>query len=388
MSSSPADAPAGGGAPPAEPPVTFLDMPCDLVSCLGPVANTPGYAEEMDGTQCICRTARDDTMLGAATANLRYGRLGRMRSRLQYACMMNDEPRVSWLLDCGARHVAAAAEDGYKNGAALVRRLAADPLVDARDALVASVHVGAADLVAPLVARITHLEGAAAVDRATFEMLNVASWRGHVGVVAALLAAGADVDAPGADGSSSLTEAACNGHLETVQALVAAGADINRRDDNGGSAASYAIRGGCEAVAAYLCALPQAAPGTHIAAAAWLGDVELVRNFIARGADVEERGSRDRTCLALAARRGHVEVVCVLLEAGADVAAVTRHYIKSVLDHSVGKPAILALLLERFVLGGDAARQRQLNRALRRALSDDTPAGAQCVGLLVKAGAI
>jgi hypothetical protein len=89
-------------------------MPCDLLTCLGPVASTPGYAEEVDGTQCLCRAARDDTMLGAATADLRYEtRYAIIRSRLAYACSVNDEARIAWLLECGARDVAAAAEDGY-----------------------------------------------------------------------------------------------------------------------------------------------------------------------------------------------------------------------------------------------------------------------------------
>ncbi len=382
------DAPAGGGAPPAAP-YTFLDMPCDLVTCLGPVASTPGYAEEMDGTQHICRAARDDAMLGAATADLRYeARVGPTRSRLAYACKMNDEARVSWLLDCGARHVAAATERGYKGGAALVRRVAGDPRVDASEALVAAAFVGATKLIPLLLARGARLSAAMDLGDDTFTALEAASTRGQREMVAALLAAGADVDAADDSGGTALILAAFNGHLEVVQALEAAGADVNRRDADGCSAAAWAITYGHEAVAAYLCRLPQADPSRHIAAAAWLGDVELVRRFIARGADVEGRDWGQRTCLGLAAKRGHVEMVRVLLAAGADVAAVTWHNNTSVLDFSVGKPAILALLLGRFVVGGDAARQRQLNSALRRAWSDDTPEGLQCVGLLVKAGAV
>jgi hypothetical protein len=151
-------APAGSGGAPPEAPYTFLDMPCDLLTCLGPVASTPGYAEEMDGTQRLCRAAHDDAMLGAATADLRYkARQGGPRSRLRYACRMNDETRVAWLLECGARDVRAAVEEGYTGGEALVRRLSGDPLVDATHALVAAAFVGAAELVAPLVTRGAHI---------------------------------------------------------------------------------------------------------------------------------------------------------------------------------------------------------------------------------------
>jgi ankyrin repeat protein len=82
-----------------------------------------------------------------------------------------------------------------------------------------------------------------------------------------------------------------------------------------------AVFQGREQVAAYLCALPLAEPDAHIVAACWLGDVHRVRDFIARGASVEERDMIGATCLMLAAMGGHVEVVRALLAAGADVDA-------------------------------------------------------------------
>jgi ankyrin repeat protein len=376
------------GAPP-EAPYTFLDMPCDLLSCLGPVASTPGYAEEMDGTQRLCRTARDDAMLGAATADLRYAaRQGGHRSRLRYACRKNDEARVAWLVECGARDVCAAAEEGYTGGAALVRRLALHPLVDATQALVAAARVGVAELVEPLVARGAHVEDAVVVDGMRRTALRGASAWGHVEVVAALLAAGAAVDAATAKGITALMLAAVRGHLEVTQALVAAGADVNLRDQHGYSAAAWATIEGRAPVAAYLCRLPQAEPSAHIAAACSLGDVELVQGLIARGADVEQRDWTGATCLALAAARGHVEVVAALLAAGADVAAVSRYYGDSVLSCSVDHPAVLALVLERFEVGGNAARQAQLNRAYYLACSRATQAGNECAVMLHRAGAV
>jgi hypothetical protein len=376
-------------APRPSPPFTFLDMPCDLLTCLGPVASTPGYEREVDGTQCLCRTARDDTMLGAATADLRYKRWGGTRSRLAYACTMNDHARVAWLVECGARDVAAAAADGYTGGAALVRRLAGDPLVDATAALVAAVRVGSADVVALLVARGAQLEGALYYGGlGSMTPLRAASWQGHLEVVAALLAAGAAVDAADGNGMTALMHAASNYHLEVVQALVAAGADVNRRMADGASAAALAVFQGREQVAAYLCALPQAVPGPHIAAAAWLSDVQRVRDFIARGASVEERDWVGRTCLMLAAQRGHMEVVRVLLGAGADVAAAGGKLLGStVLSCAVGHPAILALLLARFEVGGDETRQAQLNTAYAEAVELATPEGEESARMLLAAGA-
>jgi ankyrin repeat protein len=348
------DSAAGGGVPPEAPP-TFLDMPCDLLSCLGPVASTPDYEREVDGMQCLCTTARDDTMLGAATADLRYTYGRGARSRLAYACSMNDEARIAWLLECGARDVLAAAEDGYEGGAALVRRLAADPLVDASEALVAAAWVGEAELVAPLVSRGAQLDRVVSCQGFDWTALQAASARGHAGVVAALVAAGANVEAVDADeGDTVLIHAARGGSLEVVRALVAAGADVNRREwHEHSAAAAWAANEERATVAAYLCALPQADPSAHIAAAAWLGDVALVRAFIARGADVEERGLRGATCLMLAAQRGHVGVVAALVAAGADVAAVSDGD-HTVLMHAVrgGSLEVVAALL---AAGADVA---------------------------------
>jgi ankyrin repeat protein len=220
----------------------------------------------------------------------------------------------------------------------------------------------------------------------------LAAQRGHAEVVRILLGAGADVGASVNDDAAwnsaftAVEYAAMSGHLEVVQALVAAGADVNRRDEDGRRAAQ-AAKAGNVAVVAFLCRVPQAAPDKHILAACWLGDVQRVRDFIARGASVEERDLDRATCLMLAAMRGHVEVVRALLDAGANVAAADRPG-TCVLSYAVGRPAILAALLARFVVGGDAQRQAQLNKAHRKAVALGSPEGAESAHMLVAAGAV
>ena len=56
---------------------------------------------------------------------------------------------------------------------------------------------------------------------------------GHMDVVRALLAAGADVNARNNYGDTPLHEASCHGHMDVVRALLAAGADLGARNDDG-----------------------------------------------------------------------------------------------------------------------------------------------------------
>jgi ankyrin repeat protein len=53
----------------------------------------------------------------------------------------------------------------------------------------------------------------------------IASYSGHLAVVQALLAAGADKDAKTENGCTALYIASLKGHLAVVEALLAAGAD-------------------------------------------------------------------------------------------------------------------------------------------------------------------
>ena len=75
-----------------------------------------------------------------------------------------------------------------------------------------------------------------------------ASNRGHSGIVKALLAAGADVNAASIDGRTALILACALGHLEAARALVAAGANVNVVDQFGRTPLNCA-RGRGDAVA-------------------------------------------------------------------------------------------------------------------------------------------
>lgn len=60
-----------------------------------------------------------------------------------------------------------------------------------------------------------------------------ASQEGYLGVVQALLAKGADVNAKNNDGRTALIFASLKGQLEIVQAFLAKGADVNAKVNYG-----------------------------------------------------------------------------------------------------------------------------------------------------------
>ena len=145
----------------------------------------------------------------------------------------------------------------------------------------------------------------AAPTNAAQDGLISASVAGDLPRVKSLLAANADVDAKGLDGSTALIAASFAGHLEVVQTLLAAKADVNAKALDG---------------------------GTALMGAAGSGHVEVVRALLAANADVNAKDNHGMTALMMGAStpiyvrgderaRGHLEVVQNLLAAKADVNA-------------------------------------------------------------------
>lgn len=102
-------------------------------------------------------------------------------------------------------------------------------------------------------------EKAGQVDSYGISLLYIAACQGHLDVVKALIAAGANLNQQADKGISSLFIAAQQGHLDVVNALIAAGADVflNRED-------------GC----------------SPLVMAVQMGHIEVVKLLIAAGADV------------------------------------------------------------------------------------------------------
>lgn len=154
-----------------------------------------------------------------------------------------------------------------------------------------------------------------------------AATRGHAAAVAALLELGASPGAAGPDGRTVLHEVAARGHVELGVRLLRAGAALDVRDGAGRSPLWLAARAGHVPMAELLldrgARLDPAADGVsplHVAAE--LDDSRLLRLLLARApVDVDVRSQAGTTPLLVAADRGRLDAVRLLVEAGADVNA-------------------------------------------------------------------
>jgi ankyrin repeat protein len=146
-----------------------------------------------------------------------------------------------------------------------------------------------------------------------------------VAAVRKLIAAGSDVNAPEADGTSALLWAAYQSSPELVSLLLDSGADANAANHFGVTPLLQASRYGDAATIAILLkggadfAKATRDGETPLMAAARAGSVESVKLLLERGADPNAAESlQDQTALMWATAEGHLDVVDALLDAGAD----------------------------------------------------------------------
>ncbi len=159
-----------------------------------------------------------------------------------------------------------------------------------------------------------------------------AAMRDDAEAVRALIAEGADVNAPRGDGMTGLHWAALNGNPEIARMLIEAGADLEAVTRLGAHRPLHvAGRAGWGEVVAMLVeagADVAAVTGTgaaplHFAAAS--GDVGAVTALVRGGADVDAREPEwGQTPLMFASALGRTNAVVALLEAGADARVTAR----------------------------------------------------------------
>lgn len=151
-----------------------------------------------------------------------------------------------------------------------------------------------------------------------------AAERGHVDIVKELLAR-TDVDVNHVNdlGWTALLEAIVlsdggERHQQIVQLLVDYGADMRIADKDGVTPLDHArVRGFKEIERILLAAGEQR--NQQLIAAAGRGDIEVVRQLLAQGADVRAQDENGRTALIAAAYRNALAVADALIQAGADV---------------------------------------------------------------------
>jgi len=146
-------------------------------------------------------------------------------------------------------------------------------------------------------------------------------------LVRELLAKGADVNAPQADGMTALHWAVNNDDAEMAGLLVRSRANVNATNRYGVPPLSTACTNGNAALVRLLLDAGANAnaslPGgeTVLMTAARVGSLEAVKALLARGANPNAQERRDQTALMWAAAEGHATVVRALIEAGSTINA-------------------------------------------------------------------
>lgn len=171
------------------------------------------------------------------------------------------------------------------------------------------------------------LEKGADFEHKTDEMhtaLMEACMDGHVEVARVLIEHGASVNMPPDSFESPLTLAACGGHVELADLLIDNRADLEEKNDEGYTPLMEAAREGHEEMVALLLfhdadinAITEETQETALTLACCGGCYEVAKFLLEAGADPNLGNAS--TPLMEASQEGHLELVQLLIKAGADV---------------------------------------------------------------------
>jgi ankyrin repeat protein len=211
---------------------------------------------------------------------------------------------------------------------------------------------------------------------------------GDVAAVRALVKSGTDVDIRSGDGSTPLLWAAHGSAHEIARALITAGAAVDAANDYGITPLLHASRLG-DATMVELLLQAGADPTrahpegeTPLLAAARAGSVPAARLLLARGIDVNAAEKfQQTTALMWAAAEGHIDVVDLLLEAGADPnlqAHVTSLTQRHNADHPTGG---FTALMWAARSGNDALVRRLVQRGANVNLKNGDNASAAMIAM-------
>eukprot|EP01094_Clydonella_sp_ATCC50884_P024167 TRINITY_DN5990_c0_g1_i1.p1 TRINITY_DN5990_c0_g1~~TRINITY_DN5990_c0_g1_i1.p1 ORF type:complete len:715 (+),score=262.20 TRINITY_DN5990_c0_g1_i1:38-2146(+) len=174
-----------------------------------------------------------------------------------------------------------------------------------------------------------------------------------MGAVQRLLAAGADVNEPDANGAAPLHIAVLYGHADITEKLVEAGAKVNVVDEDGTTPLHKAAYTGNECILRLLLKhgadvrVRNRSGATPLHIAAYKNRIECARALLESDAEPSAPDNDGTTALHQACYQGHEEMARVVLQAGADINANDhdRHTPFHVCCHR-SKPACAAVLIE------------------------------------------
>ena len=209
-----------------------------------------------------------------------------------------------------------------------------------------------------------------------------------VQAVRVLVKSGTDVNVRSGDGSTPLLWAANNGSVEIARLLIANKAAVDAANDFGITALLQASRVGDSAMVDLLLrsgANPNKAHPegeTPLLAASRSGSVPSVRLLLTRGVDVNAAEKfQNTTAVMWAAAEGHVDVVDVLIEAGADInrqGHITSLTDRNNADHPTGG---FTPLMWAARSGNDALVRRLVEKGAKVNLKNGDEASAAMVAM-------
>ncbi|GJP70147.1 hypothetical protein CLOP_g1126, partial [Closterium sp. NIES-67] len=155
-----------------------------------------------------------------------------------------------------------------------------------------------------------------------------AASRGDIEHLKRLIKAGANAGKADYDGRTPLHLAAAGGFDEVVRFLLLEGADVNSMDNFGTTPLLEALRAGNDSTAKILTdksgTVNLQEAGTDLCNAVMRGDTGLLKRLLVNGVNPNAADYDLRTPLHIASAEGFVQVARLLVEHGADVAAVDR----------------------------------------------------------------
>jgi len=165
------------------------------------------------------------------------------------------------------------------------------------------------------------LKAGAKINQGNPTPLMKAAEEGEADIIKLLIASGANVNAYNDYGDTALIYAVRANKIESVKVLLDAGANPNLSNKGGVSAVTIAANNGYKEISQLF--VKSGKVEDTLLTASLRGDVKAVKEFIKKGANVNEKDNNGFTILMLTARQNNPEIIKLLLDAGADMNAVS-----------------------------------------------------------------